>query len=322
MEMLALCLFCFVSSSFAYTDIPIIGILSQESFAVQHLFPNDTYHSYIAASYVKLVESAGGRAIPIWIGQSVDYYRKVVDNTNGILFPGGATYFNNSHGYAEAGQILYDIALQKNRKGDYYPIFGICLGMELMAEIAVGLKKREVREKCLSKKISLPLVFKNDFAESKLFQQAPRQIIKILKTENVTYNYHQFCVTERNFTKVGLDKEWKVLSTNTDVYGLEFISSFESKRYPFYAVQFHPEKNPFEFKLSLHFPHSKEGVEVSQYFANFFIEETRRNNHAFASWEVEQKSLIYNYMPHFTGIKNGSYEQIYMFKKSDYKSFF
>lgn len=46
-------------------DSPIIGILSQETFSIDKYFPNETYNSYIAASYVKFVESGGGRVVPI-----------------------------------------------------------------------------------------------------------------------------------------------------------------------------------------------------------------------------------------------------------------
>ncbi|KAK4876561.1 hypothetical protein RN001_009067 [Aquatica leii] len=220
----------------AYTTVPIIGILSQETYSIDNLFP-EKYDSFIAASYVKLLESAGARVIPIWIGQNKDYYHKVVDNTNGIVFPGGAVYFNQTCGYSEAGQIIYNYAVKLNRNGDYYPIWGICLGMELLMEVAVGLSNTEVRETCSSTKISLPLEFKNGYRTSKTFKNASHEVIHILTNENVTYNYHQFCVTEKGMKDHGLDKDWKVLSTNKDENGLEFVSSYESKLYPFYAME-------------------------------------------------------------------------------------
>lgn len=46
-------------------DRPVVGILAQESYSVNKFFPNEKYRSYIAASYVKYVESAGARVIPI-----------------------------------------------------------------------------------------------------------------------------------------------------------------------------------------------------------------------------------------------------------------
>lgn len=46
---------------------PIIGVLSQEiSKLIASKFPERNYKSYIAASYVKFVESSGGRVVPIW----------------------------------------------------------------------------------------------------------------------------------------------------------------------------------------------------------------------------------------------------------------
>ena len=46
---------------------PIVGILTQEvSQLILRKYPNKSYTSYIAASYVKFVEGAGGRVVPIW----------------------------------------------------------------------------------------------------------------------------------------------------------------------------------------------------------------------------------------------------------------
>lgn len=50
----------------ALNSQPIIGILSQETYSVNKYFPDENYKSYIAASYVKFVESAGGRVVPVW----------------------------------------------------------------------------------------------------------------------------------------------------------------------------------------------------------------------------------------------------------------
>lgn len=47
-------------------DRPIIGVLSQEqSFYLHGKYPEENYTSYIAASYVKDVESSGARVVPI-----------------------------------------------------------------------------------------------------------------------------------------------------------------------------------------------------------------------------------------------------------------
>ena len=54
------------------------------------------YKSYIAASYVKFVEMAGARAVPVLLDQSDEYYMRVFQGTNGMLVPGGGADVHNS----------------------------------------------------------------------------------------------------------------------------------------------------------------------------------------------------------------------------------
>lgn len=246
-----------------------------------------------------------------------------------MLFPGGATWFNETGGYGDTGQILYDLAVEINRKGVYYPILGICLGMELLAQVAIG--GQEIRSYCSATKLALPLDFEKGckyvfrkqffmivstgFRTSKLFSNASKEVIEILATEAVTYNYHQYCFTKEDFEEHSLDQQFNILATNRDKNGLEFISAYESNTYPFYGIQWHPEKVLYEFVRNYNIPHTSNSVKASQYFANFFVDEARRNDHAFQSWQEEQEALIYNYYPEFIGKNNSSYEQVYVFKR-------
>jgi GMP synthase-like glutamine amidotransferase len=74
-------------------------------------------------------------------------------------------------------------------------------------------------------------------------------------------------------TLAGLDRDWEVTATSKDKNGLEFVASFEHRQYPIYGVQFHPEKNAYEWKVSTNNPHSANAIAVGQYFANFFVNE-------------------------------------------------
>lgn len=112
-----------------------------------------------------------------------------------VLLPGGATWFNQSNGYAEAGRHIYDIAVDMNERGDFFPLWGTCLGFELLTYLSAD--GREHRAHCSSNNQALPLVFKDDFESSRLFKGASENIVKILKTEAVTSNFHQYCVTEK-----------------------------------------------------------------------------------------------------------------------------
>lgn len=73
------------------------------------------------------------------------------------MLPGGATYFNQSDGYHDAGRFIYEIATDLNRNGVYFPIWGTCLGMELL--VYLSAKGYEPRTYCSSMGQSLPLEF-------------------------------------------------------------------------------------------------------------------------------------------------------------------
>ncbi|XP_041986752.1 gamma-glutamyl hydrolase A-like isoform X2 [Aricia agestis] len=292
---------------------PIIGILSQEQSKYFHTKYPENYTSYIAASYVKSVEASGARVVPIMIGRDRDYYRELMSKINGVLFPGGATYFNQSDGFADAGEHIYHIAMGLNDAGSYFPVFGTCLGFELLIILASGRGKVENREKCYSFK-NCRLNFTKDFRRSKMYRDAPEYVVDILSSDDVTANAHQFCILDSNMEKYNLKNDWLITSHSKDEDGLAFVASVEHKRYPFYGVQFHPEKVAFEWKASKHYPHSLKAVQANRYFMDFFVEECRRSGHRFPSHSEENRHLIYNYKPEFTGLLGSSYEQCYFFE--------
>ena len=56
---------------------------------------------------------------------------------------------------------------------------------------------------------------------------------------------------------------WRALSWNYDRKGLKYVSSIEARKYPFIGVQFHPEKNVFEWSYrEPRIPHSKYKIEM------------------------------------------------------------
>ncbi|XP_066593668.1 chitobiosyldiphosphodolichol beta-mannosyltransferase isoform X2 [Prorops nasuta] len=282
-------------------NCPIIGVLAQEiSYYLKSKYTG--YTSYIPASYVKFVEGAGARVVPIWIGRNKNYYESILSRINGVLLPGGGAYFFTANGYYEAGQHIYEIAKQFNDNGDYFPIFGICLGFELLGILETGY---ECRSPCHNNDV-VPLKFKKDYKLSRMFNKAPDDVINILKNENVTANHHRLC-----FTSLENFPNFRILSWNLDSNRTTYISSMEHKTYPFYGVQFHPEKNIYEWKETKNYPHSKSAVTVSQYFANFFIDEARKNYHNF---ENPINSLIYNFPTTYTRLKSSMYEQCYLFQ--------
>ena len=56
---------------------------------------------------------------------------------------------------------------------------------------------------------------------------SPDDVGNILGEQNVTINFHNWCLTPQNFTKSEpLTSFWDVLSTNYDTTGIHFISMY------------------------------------------------------------------------------------------------
>lgn len=85
-------------------------------------------------------------------------------------------------------------------------------------------------------------------------------------------------------------------------------------RYPFYGVQFHPEKNVYEWARNRNIPHTKDSIAIAQYFETFLVNECRMNGNRFSGVDVENQVLIYNFPATFTGRLNSTFEQCYLFE--------
>ncbi|XP_076248171.1 gamma-glutamyl hydrolase-like [Calliopsis andreniformis] len=313
----------FVAASLHFTacqlnsnNRPIIGILTQEvtNYVNGQLHP-DHYDSYIAASYVKFIEGAGGRVVPIWIDKPKSYYEDILSKINGVLWPGGAADITRKGGYADAAYKIYKIAKRMNDQDIYFPIFGICLGFELLTYITANRQMTLIP--CNSEGQTIPLEFTPEYRNSSMFQNATPEFIHMLSSYNITANFHHFCVTQKMLRTTGVLDQFRIMSYNHDVNGVKFISSLENIEYPFYGLQFHPEKNLYEWIIGKHIPHSERAVVAAQYFANFFVSEARKNFNSFQSEREEMRHLIYNYTPIYTGSKNILFQQCYMFKKKN-----
>lgn len=107
-----------------------------------------------------------------------------------------------------------------------------------------------------------------------------------------------------------------VISINKDRRDLEFISSIESRYYPFFGIEFHPEKNLYEWNDNSAILHNSEAIKASQYFANMFIDNTRKSLHKYTNLKND---IIWNYPVSYTGLLNSYFEQIYFFREDDIK---
>ncbi|XP_074064092.1 gamma-glutamyl hydrolase isoform X2 [Macrotis lagotis] len=247
-------------------DRPIIGILAQRNHMKNF---QDFGEYYIASSYPKYLESAGARVVPVRLTLSDDEYDKLFQSINGILLPGGAVSLRSSR-YSSIAKLFYNKALMANKKGDYFPIWGTCLGFE---ELTVLTSGELLLTSTKTEGIALPLNFTEAVTESRMFQNFSKDLLEAFATKPLTSNFHKMSLSLKNFTKnKELSEFYKVLSTNT-CDGIEFISTMEAYDYPIYGVQWHPEKSAFEWANLDGLVHSPQAIESSFYMAQFFVNE-------------------------------------------------
>jgi gamma-glutamyl hydrolase len=110
---------------FALNTRPIIGIVTQPADSPLSQFGN----SYIAASYVKYIESAGARVVPIFHTLPSTDLVKLLSSINGVLFPGGGASFSGVYWQTITG--IWNYALSANDEGDYFPLWGTCMGFQV-----------------------------------------------------------------------------------------------------------------------------------------------------------------------------------------------
>ncbi|CAK4635065.1 hypothetical protein LEN26_005715 [Aphanomyces euteiches] len=285
------------------TRNPIIGVHAHES-----LFDDE----FIAASYVKWIESAGGRAVRIPYNASKEELSHLLRSVNGLLFPGG---------YGEPtdqAAFMYKSVIEMNANGTHFPLWGTCLGFEWL--IKLQSRNMSILDHVDAHNLSSTLKFLHfgSGTPSRLFSFSP--YFQALATSPLAFNYHQYGILHRNFSATeALTSFFKPLATSEDRKGRTYVAAIESIAYPIYGIQFHPEKNAYEFGMNpngrLHYAidHSYESIMASQAFAHFFIAEARKNDHAFPTAAEENAALLYN-APR-SNRSYPSYEEIFIFKK-------
>lgn len=268
---------------------PLIGVLTQPC----HECPG---RSYVAAGYVKWIEAAGGRAVPIRFYASDDELHRLFKSVNGLVFAGGLTWLWLDAPYVITARKLFNWAVEANDKGDVFPIHGTCLGFQLLQILVSNVSRNYLLVDTDSVSHPTTLQFTQEAASSKMFGGLRPDLVAKLgdSAYNISIENHMYGVRPAFYDRWPILKDWyQVLSTTRDRNGTEYVSTIEGKKYPFFGTQWHPEKPPYEFSMD-ETPHTLDAIQVSQHLANVFVEAARHSIHRPESHEEELAMEIYS----------------------------
>ncbi|KAK6132472.1 hypothetical protein DH2020_033772 [Rehmannia glutinosa] len=239
---------------------PVIGILSHPGDGASGRLNNASDASYIAASYVKFVESAGARVIPLIYNEPSEVLYEKLSLVNGVIFTGG--WAKSGH-YFEVVESIFKNVLRKNDAGDRFPLLAICLGFELLTMI-VSEDKSILEEFSATDQASTLQFMSSINTNGTVFQRFPPALLKKLSTECLVMQNHRpivqsplviqrlALVAEYLSRLYGISPEkfqkskrlcnfFEILTTSADEDGKVYVSTIQAHGYPVTAVQWHPE---------------------------------------------------------------------------------
>ena len=230
-----------------------IGIIAhpKEGFVDKYEYP---------INYVNWVRMSG--AVPVVIPfhlPSIQLYKELHE-VNGIVLTGGnietPKYTPQQYTmYLKTIQRCIRKAKEYNDHGVYFPVWGICLGFELLIlletspQISTLFQNLEVHEHYAESTLqftSSPSLIKSYFT--------PTEIKRFGKTRCVIHR-HNYVFRRRAYPFI------KTVAMNDG-----YISMFEFKEYPFYGCQFHVEH-----------PYNDASLYISFKLSMFFKEECSKN---------------------------------------------
>ena len=233
---------------------PRIGIYTQDSPSSYSAIPGygDTY---IAASYVKLVENAGGRPVPVSYRWRPEVLNEVLESLDGFIFPGGGMdlSLNSNNTFVANARVIVDYATKKPG----FPIVAICLGMQLVSKIYGG--------EVLSHFDAADLTDVPSWASLAGTQLAP--FLSTGFTQAEVFQNHHWGVSPDAFNTSFLATTFDLLAVSKDRQGAPYVSAFESKRGQspvIFGFQFHPEKSLYEWSPKEAIPHGFASQEVTR----------------------------------------------------------
>lgn len=306
-----------------FTERPVIGVLTLPVTVKRQLkFGNSSF----ATSYIRWVEAGGARTLPILYDSSKEELDYILNRINGVLWTGGLVDFNpevtdpEGSKYLTTTQHIFRHVTDENDKGNYYPIWGTCLGFERLSQLVAGDKDGSILEDVDAENFGINLQLTSEGWMSRIFGGMTYELFKEVASPlgHLAFNNHGLGIHPDVFRSTPLNDKFKILSIDEDRNGKLFVSTVEGRDQPFYASQWHPEKASWEWTPKYAMSHTENAITFSNYLGRFFVNECKFNKNKFENETLLNKILSVNWPSRSSAPGSGifsAYSEITFFKK-------
>jgi gamma-glutamyl hydrolase len=261
---------------------PVIAIYGNTDYDNSESYLYDKVKEY----YVRWLEQSGAQTMVIHTWYSNSQIDKILQMVNGVFFQGGDRDLNLENRWERVGRYIFQKIIDLNHNGTYIPLWGTCQGMQLFLSYVANTTR--VLEKFNVWEIRTPIIiekeyikdFKKDF---RMYEYFSKKQIHIALSENITAHFHNLGISPMSFFKTypELNNFFKISSFGKSKDGNIFVNSIESRNYPIYGIQFHPEKISYDRFNSKALTKELNAIIFSQNLSNFFISECLKNSNNF-----------------------------------------
>lgn len=255
----------------------IVGIIT---------IPYDISKSYISYEHIKWLESNGLKTYPIpYNTTDPSYY---FDRIDGLYIPSGVISKKSTDKTEKVSnkdrEILLDtcskfikLAINENDKGNIFPIWGTCYGMQILMKVIdndINLINVESYPD-----YKLPFIpTKEGMLNSKIIKTMTEDELKEWMNTAIEIHNHGKGISPRMFSNSKkLMDFFNIISVGMGKNGKVFVSLIEGKKYPFYGVQWHPEMS-----------------KKTQIILNSFVKDIKKSKRRLKKDRKEMTSYMHN----------------------------
>jgi len=272
-----------------------------------------------------MIESSGARAIPIRWNSSRRIVEFLLNSVNGVLIPGNyssdllqdpkAIFSPKKTHFRSLDETAFYIlmkAFEFNENNIHFPVLMVDYGFQFV--ILNLSRNRTIINDISAEKYSSTLILKADgknneisslvklnsnlkklspTAERRMFKYFDQKELQMMSTNKTVFFDTNIGVLLKDFYQNKDLLNYMIPTTfAVDRNGSMIVSSFEFKNYPFYGIQFQIDKIAYTLNEEEDIPHTPENIQINRKFADFFVEESKKNYQKFTDKRSEYKLVM------------------------------